>query len=126
MNVDDEQLQSDAEKGLPTDEMDSKAYRLVFAALRKEPEYRMSSSFADRVVSKIQEKQKGSSSEFFWFGLGIVLLLIAFVVAIAMTGFKIDLGFLSGMSSYYRLFIFGAVFAGFLSWIDRRFIQHRQ
>lgn len=125
MNVNDEELQNSAEKGHHTDEVDSRAYKLVFDALRKEPEYRLRPSFADRVVKIAQGKQKGSSSEFFWFGLGIFFLLIAFVTAIVMTGFKLDLGFLSGVSSYYGLFVFGAFFIGLLSWIDKRFIRRR-
>jgi hypothetical protein len=124
MNIRDEELQKKVESGHESDDMDSRSYKTVFQALSQEPEFKLPSSFADRVVAMAESKRKGPSSEFLWFGLGIFFLLIAFIVAIVMTGFKLNLGFLSGVSSYYGLFIFGGVFIGILSWIDKKYIHH--
>jgi hypothetical protein len=123
MNIRDEELQKKVESGHESDDIDSRSYKTVFQALSQEPEFKLPTSFADRVVAIAENKRKGSSSDFLWFGLGIFFLLIAFVVAIVMSGFKPNLGFLSGVSSYYGLFIFGGFFIGILSWIDRRFIH---
>jgi hypothetical protein len=123
MNMNDEELQRDAEHDRYPDEMDSRAYKFVFDALRKEPDYKLSPAFADRVVKVAQGKQKGFSSEILWIGLGVFLLLIAFVVTIVMTGFKLNLGLFSGMSSYYGLFIFGSLFIGLLNFIDKKMLR---
>jgi hypothetical protein len=125
MNTRDEELQKKIESGHESDDMDSRSYKTVFQALSQEPEFKLPASFADSVVAIAESKRKSSSSDFLWFGLGIFFLVIAFVVAIVMTGFKLDLGFLSGVSSYYGLFIFGAIFIGILSWIDKKFIHRR-
>jgi hypothetical protein len=54
---------------------------------------------------------------------GIVLLIIVMIVAIAFTGFKISAGFLSGISAYKGLFVFGAIFILVLHWLDRKFVR---
>jgi len=50
-------------------------------------------------------------------------MMIASVVAILMTEFKLDMGFLSGLSSFKGLIIFGIFFIGLLHWLDKKLIR---
>ncbi|HOX81637.1 MAG TPA: hypothetical protein PLJ60_00750 [Chryseolinea sp.] len=130
MNRYEEELQRNLEAGQHPEgnELDVKAYQSVFNALRKEPEFTLSSSFADKLVGMAVKKQQSKNifREYFWFGFGIFLMLIAFVVTIAMTGFKLDMGFLNGLNSFKGVIIFGLFFIGFLHWLDKRLIRPTQ
>jgi hypothetical protein len=127
MNRYEEDLQRDLEAGKnpQSDELDVKAYQTVFQALKNEPEFTLPSSFADKVVRLALEKQNSKSTfrEYFWFGLGIFVMLIASTVAIFMTEFKLDMGFLKGLSSFKGLIIFGIFFIGLLHWLDKKLIR---
>lgn len=127
MNRYEEELQRNLETGKNPegDELDVKAYQTVFNALKREPEFTLSSSFADKVVGLAMRKQNSRSTfrEYFWFGLGIFVMLIAFVVAIMLTEFKFDMGFLNGLSSFKGLIIFGIFFIGLLHWLDKKLIR---
>jgi hypothetical protein len=125
MNTRDEELQNKIELGHESDDIDSRSYSTVFQALRQEPEFKLPGSFADRVVAMAESKRKSSSSDFLWFGVGIFFLVIAFIVVIVMTGFKLDLGFLSGISSYYGLFVFGGLFIGLLNLLEKKVLRKR-
>ena len=128
MSQNEEELQRRAESGHHADDIGSKAYQQVFQALRKEPDFGLPDSFADRLVKMVEAKQmeRASSREFIWLIVGVVLLLIAFAVVVVMTDFKLNFGFLSGMSSYTGLFLFGCFFIGVLNWIDKRFIKQEK
>jgi hypothetical protein len=129
MNKQEEDLQKNIEAGvnLPADDINTKAYLHVFDALKKEPEYKLSANFAESVTARIKAKnQRGLSGDIFWFGVGIILVIISGAVAIAYSGFKPDLGFLSGAASFKGVLIFGAVFIIALNWIDRNFIRKQQ
>ncbi len=127
MNRYEEELQGNLEAGKNPDgdELDVKAYQTVFNALKHEPEFTLSSSFADNVVGLAMKKQNSKSTfrEYFWFGVGIFVMLIASVVAIFMTDFKFDMGFLNGLSSFKGLIIFGIFFIGLLHWLDKKLIR---
>ncbi len=127
MNRYEEELQRSLEAGKNPegDELDVKAYQSVFNALNNEPEFTLSSNFADKVVGMAVKKQQSKSTfrEYFWFGFGIFLMLIAFVVTILMTEFKLDMGFLNGLNSFKGVIIFGIFFIGLLHWLDKRFIK---
>jgi len=127
MNHYEEELQRNLEAGKnpEADELDVKAYQSVFNALKQEPEFTLSSSFADKVVGMAVKKQQSKSTlrEYFWFGFGFFLMLIAFVVAIVLTEFKFDMGFLNGLSSFKGLIIFGIFFIGLLHWLDKKLIR---
>lgn len=127
MNRYEEELQRNLEAGKNPegDDLDVKAYQTVFDALKHEPEFTLSSSFADKVVRIAVDKQNSKSTfrEYFWFGLGIFVMLIASVVAIFMTEFKFDMGFLNGLSSFKGLIIFGIFFIGLLHWLDKKLIR---
>ncbi len=127
MNRYEEELQRNLEAGKNPqgDELDVKAYQSVFNALKQEPEFTLSSSFADKVVGMAVNKQQSKSTfkEYFWFGCGVFLMLMAFVVTIVMTEFKLDLGFLNGLNAFKGVIIFGIFFIGLLHWLDKRFIK---
>jgi hypothetical protein len=130
MNTYEEELQKNLEAGKNPegDELDIKSYEQVFHALRREPEYKLPFTFADTVVQRAMrnQKAKGFLNEYFWFGFGIALLLIALGVAISQTEFTLSAGFLSGMSAYKGLLFFGVVFILLLNWIDKRLVRNRQ
>lgn len=127
MNRYEEELQQNLEAGKKPkgNELDIKAYQTVFNALKHEPELALSSSFAEKVVLLALEKQNSKSTirEYFWIGFGIFLMLIAFIVAIVLTKFKLNMGFLNGLSSFKGLILFGLAFIGGLHWLDKKLIR---
>jgi hypothetical protein len=125
--MNEEELQHNVERGNINNDIDSKTYEVVFDALKQEPPYTLSSKFADRVVEIAAKNRSGSAStEFVWLGVGIFLLIIAVIVVLTKITMPSDFGFLSAMSSYGGLFVFGILFIGLLNFIDRRFIQQRR
>src|SRR5687768_13187878 len=128
MNAYEEELQKKIEEGKTPqgDELDVKAYREVFRALKKEPGYSVSPGFIDSIVMRVEEKRsKDSSRDMLWFGAGIFLMVVALIVAIAFTGFKINAGFLANMGEFKGVIIFGIAFITFLNWVDKRLIRHK-
>jgi hypothetical protein len=129
MSNDEERIQQDIESGrIPGgDGLDVKAYQEVFRALAKEPRYQISPRFAENVVARVAEKQQAKQSrDYLWFGAGIFLLILTAVVTVMVVGFKPDFGFLSSMSDYKGLAVFGILFITFLNWLDKRVIRGRQ
>ncbi len=134
MSAHDEELQKAAEEGrsFDADNMDEKAYREVFRVLKKDPGYELSTHFAERVVASIATKQSSRNyRDYIWFAAGVLVLLAAFVgtmlyagLTFNLKGLGFDLGFLSGMSDYKGLAIFGAIFVALLNWLDKRILRH--
>ncbi len=123
MTTKDEELQNQIEKaGSSLDGVDAYAYKKVFDVLKQEPDFHLSSNFADRVIQKIETK-KESSSDFIWFGIGIFMFAIAAIVAIVLTDFKVSFGALNFIAGYPGLFIFGAAFILGLQWLDQKLIR---
>ena len=60
-----------------------------------------------------------------WLGTGMFSLFITLIVAIAMSGFKLNFGFLKNMSGYAGLFVFGAVLILVLNQLDKYFILQK-
>ena len=124
MNAHEEELQKNVEAGRVSDDLDAKAYQQVFSGLKQEPEFKLPASFADTVVARIQTQQsKSLRREYFWLGFGIFLSVIKFIVAVALTGFSFDLGFLNGLSNVKDVLIFGAAFILALHWLDKRLFK---
>jgi hypothetical protein len=125
MNSNEEDLQKNIELGIYTnaDELDVKAYEEVFARLRKKPDVHLSEGFADRVIVRIQEKQKRQAShDFIWLAFGVFLLAISSIVATVLSGFQPSLGFLKGMSAYGGVFAFGVIFILLLNRLDKKLL----
>lgn len=121
----EDELQRSVEEGNVSNDIDAKTYEIVFEGLKKDPNYKLTSGFADRVIELAARQSSGSAStEFIWLGVGIFLLIVAFIVAMTKITLPSDFGFLSTMSSYVGLVIFGIIFIGLLNFIDRKFIQH--
>ena len=124
----EEELQNKIESGASGEDngLDARAYREVFRALEKEPGYKLPSTFAEKVVAKVAARQKTEQSrDYFWFFSGVLVLLIAAAATIAVTGFKLDFGFLTSMADYKGLAIFGVVFVAVLNWLDRRLVREK-
>lgn len=129
MNTYEEEFQKDVEAGRipPSEGIDARAYHTVFRALQREPDFALPPGFAARVASRISaQKEKGTSTDYFWFGAGIFVLTIAFVGTILYTGFSLDFGFLKGMSDYKGLVVFGIAFIIFLNFLDKKLVKEKQ
>lgn len=108
-------------KGLAGEE-DVKAYRLFLRAVEKEETFELSDDFAEKVAGRLNLKHS-AVHEFLWFGVGIFLLIISCIVAIALTDFKFDFGFLESISPYSGVFLFGTIFIILLHLIDKKWIR---
>ena len=124
MNPNEEALQKNVEAGKVSDDLDAKAYQQVFSGLKREPEFKLPASFADTVVARLQLQQsKSLRREYFWLGFGIFLSVITFIVAIVLTDFTLDLGFLKNLSNFKGVLIFGGCFILALHWLDKRLFK---
>ncbi len=123
MTTKDEELQNQIEQASSSiDGVDAYAYKKVFDALKQEPDFHLPINFADRVIQKIEAK-KESSNDFVWFGLGILLFIVATIVAILLTNFKLNFGALKFITGYPGLIIFGISFILALQWMDKKFVH---
>lgn len=128
MNPYEEELQNNIERGHHGDgeEMDAKVYRQVFDALKKDPGYSLPPRFAEKVIAKIAARQKKEQlRDYFWFAAGLFLFLVAAVVTLVVTGFRLDFGFLQTMADYKGLALFGLLFVVFLNWLDKRLVRQK-
>ena len=118
----DEELQGRIEGGFSGNSPDERAYRIVFDALRREPQYQLPTDFASRVIKGLHPVTS-SSRDMVWLGVGIVSFIIAMAVAVAKTDFRINMGVLKFISGYPGLIAFGIVFVLALHWIDKRIVR---
>jgi len=119
----DHQLQEDTEGGASSVTREGRAYRMVFDALRREPDFVLPPSFAARVVGQLQQSR--SSREMTWLVVGLLSIVMAMLVAIGMTGFRPDVGMFTFISNYPGFISFGVAFILFLHWIDRKYVVRR-
>jgi hypothetical protein len=129
MSEADKTIQEKIEAGLPvtSNDADEKIFRKIFNALEKEPDFVLPASFAAKVIGKIQQQQAQSARhEYIWMCAGIFLLIVTLIVSISMTEFKLEAGFLEGISRYKGVALFGISFILVLQWIDKRFIRSKQ
>lgn len=127
MKDSEEELQNRIEGGGSGEGMDARAYRHVFQALGKEPDYELPSDFAAKVANRISvREEKRLSSEYIWFAAGILLLAAAFIGTVVFIGFRLDFGFLNVMADYKGLVVFGAGFILLLNWIDKKLLSDKQ
>lgn len=134
MNMREEELQKSIEKGqIPDgDGLDVRAYRQVFRALEKDPDFALPERFAEGVIDRLAARRRSRDArDHFWFGAGIFFIALAFQVTVLFTGvrlpaFRLDLGFLNAMADYKGLALFGVLFILLLHWLDRKLIRSRQ
>lgn len=125
MNEADKNLQQAIEDGHKPAGVDAHAFQIVFSALKKEPVYRLPSTFAHRMVDKLTQlkNKKEARRDSFLFGLGIFIMMLTLIVAIVLTDFQFDLGVFTFLAGYKVLVIFGAIFLLFLNWLDARLVK---
>jgi len=128
MKLTDEQLQEAIERGAAeTGGDDGRAYRQVFAALQRPTDRSLPAGFEDAVIERVvQQQARRSIREYFWYVAGIVALVIAAIVAVVLTGFRLNFGFLESISAYSGIFIFGGVFILALHVLDRRLLHNKR
>jgi hypothetical protein len=123
MSINDEELQDQIEKSTSAIEgVEAQAYKRVFDALKKEPDFYLSASFADKVVAKM-EARKESSRDFIWIGAGVVSFIIAAIVSVVLTDFKLNFGAFKFIAGYPGLVAFGIVFILALQWVDKKLVR---
>jgi hypothetical protein len=123
----EEFIQSQIESGKPEESIDGRAYQRVFNALQKEPASILTNAFADNIISILQKRNQARLSG--WeIGLivgGAFFSIIIFILAIVLTNFRVNLGFLQSITNFKGVFIFGLVFIGFLQWIDKALVRKK-
>lgn len=118
----DEELQIQIEKGFNHEgSEDALAYRKLFDALRKEPDFNVSLPFADRIIDLIDKREE--KRDFWWMGIGIFLSLISMIVALTLTQANWSAGVFTFLSGYPGLVIFGIAFILVLQWIDKKVVR---
>ena len=126
MKKEDDDLQNQFDQGdYSTDGIDGQAYQKVFDALKQEPEYTLPVYFADRLLSRIEskEKVKETSRDNVWLGLGLFSMIIALIVSFALTDFQISAGAFQFFGSHAGLIAFGVAFILLLNWVDKKIIR---
>ena len=122
----DEELQKSVESGnkFSGDDLDAKAYQEVFTHLRKKPDTNLPGDFADKIIARvIEQKRRSSSRDFYWLAGGVFLLIVAMIVAVVLSGFKPGLGFLKGISPYAGVLVFGVAFILFLNRLEKKLLS---
>lgn len=99
----DEEIQNRIEKGLDASDIDTQAYKRVFNALKKDPEYNLPIQFADRLVSLLEKREE--KRDFYWLAAGILFSIISLIVVVVLVAghwsidafhfFLVTLGWLS-------------------------------
>ena len=124
MKMQDEELQNRIEKGLHHEESeDARAYKHVFDALKKEPDFHVSLPFADRIIALIDKRE--DKRDYWWMGAGIFLTVIALIVSLALTQANWSAGVFTFLSGYPGLVTFGIAFILLLQWIDKKVVRKR-
>ncbi len=119
----DEELQSSIERGDPLKSWDTAAYKRIFHALQREPDFVLPATFANSVISRLGASPIRDSKDMFWLYAGVTACLITLVVAILLTDFTFTFGTFRFISGYPGLIAFAIGFILGLQWLDRRFVR---
>jgi hypothetical protein len=117
----DEALQNQIESGAIPDHEDGLAYKHVFNALKKEPEFHVSVPFADRILARLDKKEE--QRDYWWLAAGIFLVIIALIITLALTSARWSAGTFTFLSGYRGLILFAIAFILALQWIDRKVLK---
>jgi hypothetical protein len=125
--INEEYLQEQSDQGKSDSSVDALAYRKVFEALTKETPSSLSPNFADNVMFKVlqQRTSRFSAFEIMLAVIGGLFCIITLFVAIMLTGFKLQLGFLEAVSGYKGVFIFGTAVIIVLHWVDKIVVRKK-
>ena len=114
----EEELQRRLEAGEKITGKDALAYRKVFDALEREPDFHLPLNFADGVMHRMEAKRE-SRSEYFLIGGAVLFFVIAAIIVYVNTGFTLssdtfriqtDLSAFRFIKDYLGMFIFGVKF----------------
>lgn len=125
MNL-DEQLQQSLEAGQTPTDAEGRLYRQVFDALAQEPRPYLPADFAAATAHRILMAQKSRAADRHWFGAGLVALLVAGIVAIALTKPSLSWGVFSFLKAYPGLLVIGLLLMAAFQWLERRLLRPRQ
>ncbi len=119
----DESIQKQIEEGNIPSGVDADAYRLIFQSLKKEPNFKLSADFAQRVSSMAYSQSKSFDWDKFFLFAGFFALTIAMVYAIAVTDFTFSVGSFQFIKDYSFLLIFAVGVIALLQWIDKKLLR---
>jgi hypothetical protein len=98
--------------------------RKIEGVLAREPDFQLPLSFANRLVSMIEEKQKSASSrEVYWIAFAGFLFVVAVGLSVYLTGFKPSFSAFPFLNNYAGLIVFGVLFIGLLNWVEKRYLR---
>jgi len=123
MNTKDEHIQKQIEEGSSLHSIDADAYRTVFRSLKKNPDYKLPSGFAERVASMAQVPTKAFNWDKFFLIGGCVSFLFALLYAFISTKASFSTGIFTFVSSYSGLAIFAVAFIALLNWADKKLVN---
>jgi uncharacterized membrane protein YhdT len=96
----------------------------IESVLTREPDFQLPVSFASRLVSMIDARQKaGRQWEIIWIAFAGFLFVIAVGVSVYLTGFKPSFSAFPFLNNYAGLIVFGVVFIGLLNWVEKRLLR---
>ena len=90
-NITDDELQALAEGGAPdtTGNLDVQAYKKLFSMLGEEPTF-SPSGMEEAVIARIElSKKQSSRRDYLWLSLGVIVLLLTGIIAVALSDFRI-------------------------------------
>jgi uncharacterized membrane protein len=125
MNQEEEDIQHALESGSTPlgNGREIAAYKAVFSSLSKLPELKTSSDIESIVLARIiKRRQQQSRRDYIWLSLGIFLLFIACIIAVAFSGVKMHTSFLTRIPDVTGIVIFGIVFVVALNRLDKKLV----
>lgn len=128
-SITDRELQEKIENGFEeSSDANARAYQLVFNTLKKEPSFRLSPSFSNNVLLKIDQvrERRAARRDYLWLGIGLFSFLVATVIVIVLTGFNFDIGAFTFLRSYGGLLIFGALVVGLIHLIEKELLNTKR
>lgn len=124
----DEKLQESIERGdLNLTDLDSRAYKIVFGALKKDPDTALKTQFADSVIKKIMsvKERHAVRMDYLWLSAGVFVLFVTAIITIILTNFRPALGAFQFIVNYGGLLIVAGFLIGFFQWIDKKVLVHK-
>ncbi len=119
----EELIQKQIESGSVPDGLDGQSYKIVFNALKKDPEFVLPTNFAHRVAAMAPSKAKAFNWDKFFLISGLISFLMVVIYAIVMINATFSVGVFSFFSGYPGLIGFAILFVILLNWIDKKWIS---
>ncbi len=127
MNIPDEELQDKIGRGeSPVHGQDHEviAYQRVFTALSKQQETTLPGHFADKVISKLEERGKVPVlNDTHWLLIGQAAITVILVVALFITSLIFEVSLLGSILTHWGIIISGAAIFIFISFLERKLVR---